>query len=329
MSRILITGGAGFIGYFLSARLAQNKANQITLLDNLSGISQPDSQLQKLLGRRNIRFIQGDLLDKNSLLKLGKGYEYIYHLAAIRGVRNVLENPDQVLYVNGISTLNIFEYAKTLKNLQRIFFSSSSEVYAGTMKHFGLKVPTDERVQLTVEDISGDRSTYALSKIYGESAAFVYGRKYKIPVIIGRYHNVYGPRMGFVHVIPETFVKINKSNVIQVPSPGHTRAFCYIDDAVEFTIRACENKNTVNEILHIGNPKEEIGIKDLVAKIAKILGKDITIQGLADTPGSPLRRCPDTAKIERLTGYAAVVALEEGIRKSYAWYKDKLNGAEE
>ena len=150
-------------------------------------------------------------------------------------------------------------------------------------------------------------------------------RKYGIPVTIGRYHNIYGPRMGYAHVIPETFIKISKSNTIDVPSPTHTRAFCYIDDAVEITIRACENANATNEILNIGNSKEEISIKDLIVKIASIMGKNITIHELPDTPGSPARRCPDTSKMERLTGYSPVIPLGEGIRKTYEWYKDRLD----
>jgi nucleoside-diphosphate-sugar epimerase len=163
-----------------------------------------------------------------------------------------------------------------------------------------------------------------LSKIYGESIGFVYGRKFNIPFTCGRYHNVYGPRMGYAHVIPEMFIKINEHNVIDVPSSTHTRAFCFIDDAIEFTIRACENPNTNNEILHIGNSSEEISVKDLVFKISSILGKSITLNELADTPGSPARRCPDITKIQSLTGYSPCVTLSEGIQNTYRWYKDKL-----
>ena len=324
MHRILITGGAGFIGYFLTKRLSEDKNNDITVMDNLSR-GRIDLDLQKLLDKENVVFIQGDLTDPQLLLQLDGEYEYIYHLSSVIGVKNVLQKADRVLYVNALSTLNVFEYAKNLKNVKKVFFSSTSEVYAGTMKHFAVDVPTNENVQLTIEDITADRTTYALSKMYGESAAFVYGRKYAIPVTIGRYHNVYGPRMGFAHVIPEAFVKISKSKVIDVSSPNHTRAFCFIDDAVEFTIRACENTNTTSQILHIGDSEEEISIKDLVIKIANILGKKITVNELPDTPGSPARRCPDTSKIERLTGYKSTVSLEKGICKTYGWYKDKLD----
>lgn len=323
MSKILITGGAGFIGFSLAKKLSEDKDNDISIIDNLSR-GTIDKELGNLLKKENVHFIQGDLTDPRLLLRLDREYEYIYHLVSIIGLKNVTEAADRVLYVNAVSTLNIFEYAKNIKNLRRIFFSSTSEVYAGTAKHFNITIPTDENVPLTIEDISADRTTYALSKMYGESIGFVYGRKFGIPVTIGRYHNIYGPRMGFAHVIPETFIKINRNSVVRVPSPNHTRAFCFIDDAIEFTIRACNSQNTINEILHIGNPKEEISIKELVMQIADIMGKDISIISMPDTPGSVSRRCPDTGKIERITGFSAQIFLTEGLRRTYEWYKYKL-----
>ncbi|MCK5617501.1 GDP-mannose 4,6-dehydratase [Candidatus Pacearchaeota archaeon] len=326
MSKILITGGAGFIGCFLAEKLAEDKNNHITIVDNLTR-GKMDGDLQRLLEKQNLNFIQGDLRKPEIFLQLETSYEYVYHLAAVIGVKNVMKHPDEVLFVNAVATLNLFERLKEFKNLKKIFYSSTSEVYAGTLKHFGIDIPTAEDVPLTIEDITSNRTTYALSKIYGESIGFVYGRKFDIPVTIGRYHNVYGPRMGYVHVIPETFLKMGRSDVIDVPSPNHTRAFCYIDDAIEFTIRACTNTNTTGEIVHIGNSKEEISVKDLISKIANITDRKITVNEQPDTPGSPARRCPDISKIEKLTAYSPVVALEKGLAKTYEWYRDKLDNA--
>ncbi|WP_333656357.1 NAD-dependent epimerase/dehydratase family protein [Dissulfurispira sp.] len=324
MAKILITGGAGFIGYFLIKKLLEANNSDITVIDNLSR-GRVDTEFQQLLEHTNVRFINGDLTDPMLYTDLDRDYDYIYHLAGVIGVKHVMQNPDKVLYVNALSTLNIFEYAKKAKSLKKLFFSSTSEVYSGTMKHFGITVPTDEDVPLTIADIKADRTSYALSKMYGESIGFIYGRKYGIPVTVGRYHNVYGPRMGFAHVIPEMFVKITKNDIIDVASPAHTRAFCFVDDAIVLTILATESPDTINEIVNIGNSREEVSIKDLVLKIAEVLNKAITINELPDTPGSPQRRCPDTTKIEKLTGYTPVFSLEEGIRRTYDWYKDKLN----
>ncbi|MDP8230761.1 MAG: GDP-mannose 4,6-dehydratase [Candidatus Gorgyraea atricola] len=324
MNKILITGGAGFIGYFLAKRLSEDSNNYITILDNLSR-GKMDLDMERLVEKENVEFIQADLTDQKMFLNLSNNYNYIYHFAAIIGVKNVLKDPDKVLRVNAVSTLNVFEYAKKIKDIKRVFFSSTSEIYAGTLKRFTISIPTGEDVPLAIEDISAYRTTYALSKMYGESIALVYAKKYGIAVTIGRFHNVYGPRMGFDHVIPETFIKINKSNKVDVPSQNHTRAFCFIHDAIEATIKACTSENTKNEILHIGNPKEEISIKELVLKIAHIMDKKITINELLDTPGSPVRRCPDTSKVERLTGYSPVILLEKGILDTYKWYKEHLD----
>lgn len=322
MEKVLITGGAGFIGYHLIRRLSQDNARRIHVVDNLSR-GKLDYEFNALLANPNIKFIEADLTDHASFNALEADYDYIYNLAAVVGVKNVTDNPGHVLRVNIFSILNLLEWVKNAnKNLKKLVYASTSEVYAGTARHYDINIPTGEEVKLTVEDISSSRATYALSKIVGESACFSYHHKHKIPFVILRYHNIYGPRMGFAHVMPETFLKINKAAVVDVPSPGHMRAFCFVDDAVEFTIRACEYDSINKEILHIGNPSEEIRVKDLVAMISRAMDKKVVIKELADTPGSPLRRCPDTQKAEKMTGYKAEIHLEEGIKRSYEWYKE-------
>lgn len=323
MSKVLITGGAGFVGYFLADRLSKED-NQIALVDNLAR-GRMDAEMQSLLKRKNITFIEGDITDAAFFNKLDRDYNFIYHLAAVIGVRNVIENPDKVLYVNAVSTMNLLEFAKNIKGLKKLFFSSTSEIYSGTLKHFGIKIPTDEEVPLTLDDIKSERTTYMLSKMYGEAACFVYSKKYNIPITIGRYHNIYGPRMGFLHVIPEMFIKINKNNIIDIPSPSHTRAMCYIDDGIEMTVRACEYENTVNEILNIGNQEQELSIKELVEVIAEVIGKKVILNFLPDTPGSPARRCPDISKIRELIDFSPRISLREGISKTYEWYRNKLS----
>ncbi len=319
MSKILITGGAGFIGFCLAKRLAKDPKHSITVLDNLSrGLM--DKELVSLLEQKNVNFLQGDLTDKDFYSTLDIDYDYIYHLAAIIGVQNVMSNPDKVLHVNALSTLNLFEYAKTLKNIKRVVFSSTSEVYAGTLKQGLLPVPTPEDVVLCIDDIDNERSTYALSKIYGESIAINYGKKFNIPVTILRYHNVYGPRMGFQHVIPELILKINQQDVINLQSSTHTRAFCFIDDAIEATILCCEKVETKNQIVNIGNSTEEISIYALAVKISEILDKNITIKEISDAIGSPARRCPDITKLTKSTGYTPHINLSEGIKRTAAWY---------
>jgi nucleoside-diphosphate-sugar epimerase len=335
MPNILITGGAGFIGCAITTKLAEHPENTITLVDNFSR-GRLDAEFEALLQKPNVRLVQGDITEHGVFDTLERNVDYIYHLAAVIGVRNVLENPDKVLYVNAISTLYLYEWAKKLPNLKRILFSSTSEIYAGTLKHYGhvdFPVPTPETVNLTLDDVSSPRTTYMLSKMYGESIAFTYARQYGIPTTIVRYHNVFGPRMGFLHVVPEMFIKIRAAardnTPLDVFSPTHTRAFCYIDDAVNATILVTEHERTANEIFNIGNQHEEVSIKQLVLNIAQILDCNVQLREQPDTPGSPARRCPDMSKLKQFTGFEPQISLEEGIRRTYIWYKDKLDARHE
>ena len=324
MKKILITGGAGFIGFYLAKLLAKDPDSKVTIIDNLQR-GRNDEEFKKLLSLGNITFVDGDLTDKATFDQLEQEFHYIYHLAAVIGVRNVTKNPDKVLYINAISSLYLMEFAKNCTSLKKVFFSSTSEIYAGTLEHYGISIPTPEDVNLTLMDITSERTSYMLSKMYGESIFFNYGRKYRIPFTIGRYHNVYGPRMGFMHIVPEMFLKIKDNDVVDVASMSHTRAMCYVEDAVEMTVLACESENTGGEILNIGNQDQEISVRELVTTIAGVINRNVEINEIDDTPGSPSRRCPDTSKIKILTGFTPKVSLTDGIAKTYDWYKTRLD----
>lgn len=247
------------------------------------------------------------------------------------GVRHVLDRPDRVLYVNTISTLNLFEWLRESKaRVKRVLFSSTSEVYAGTMKHYGVPVPTPEEVNLTLDDVRLPRTSYALSKITGEGVCFAYHHKHGIPITVVRYHNVYGPRMGFVHVVPELLIKAHRANDrLEVYSPDHTRAFCYVDDAVEGTIRLTEADTALGEVVHVGNGREETTIRGLAEQIIQLVHPGLKIQPLAMQEGSPTRRCPDTGKMKRLVDFEARVPLKDGLARTWAWYREHVNDVHE
>ncbi|HTQ78802.1 MAG TPA: NAD-dependent epimerase/dehydratase family protein [Thermoanaerobaculia bacterium] len=325
MAKILITGGAGFMGYHLASALAEEPGNRLLLVDNLSR-GRLDDELTALLGRPNVELAEIDLTGAEPFAGLPDDFEYVYHLAAVIGVRKVEEDPVRVLSTNAISTLRIFEWARHLPRLRRVLFASTSEAYAGTIKHFGVAVPTGEGVPLTIDDVTSRRSSYAVSKIFGEATAFAHAQQLGLPVTVVRYHNVYGPRMGFLHVIPEMFEKVSGDAVVRVASPTHTRAFCYVADGVRATVAAASAEATRGRVLHVGNPREEIAIRELVQKIAAVLGRDIRIEELPDTPGSPARRCPDISLLTELTGFEPAVDLADGLRQTWDWYGPRLAG---
>ena len=324
MSSVMITGGAGFVGHALSKELLEKGADRIILVDNLSR-GRKDEELEQLLENPKVTFMNVDLTDPSQVAKLPTDIEYVYHLAALIGVKHVLKNPDQVFSVNLQSVIFLLEHLKQAPNLKRVLFSSTSEVYAGALKHHGIPIPTPESTPLTIDDLNNPRTSYALSKIAGEAIGFQYARVHGIPFTAVRFHNVYGPRMGFAHVIPETMIKLSESDQIPVPSPTHTRAFCYIDDAITATIACAESDKTRDESINIGNPEEEISIRNLVGEVAHAMDKNPEIEEMPDTPGSPSRRSPDITKLVGLAGFTPRVNLRDGIRQTYSWYKDRLS----
>jgi len=326
--KVLITGGAGFIGYHLANKLSNYPNYQIVIVDSFKR-GRMDDELIKLQQKENVLVLNGDLTSDQFYESLGLDFDYIYHLAAIIGVRNVTNHPDQVLGINALSILKLFEHFKESKHIKKVFFSSTSEIYAGTLHHFEMSIPTPENTPLTLLDIESSRTTYMLSKMFGESVCFNYSKKYGIPCAIGRYHNVYGPRMGFQHVIPEMIVKINKSTNLGVASSNHTRAYCYIDDAIDMTILLTEKTKPGCDVYNIGVQGPEIKVLDLVKLIAKTMKKEIIIAEKEDIAGSPNRRCPDMRKLNDCIVFQPNFTLDTGLRITYDWYKKHLDNVYE
>ena len=147
-----------------------------------------------------------------------------------------------------------------------------------------------------------------------------------VPFTVARPHNVYGPRMGLAHVIPELLQRAHYSvdGRLEVYSVDHRRTFCYIDDAVEMLVRALEAPGGSGETLNIGRQAPEVAIRAVAQVVAEVVGKDLEIVPMPPTPGSPVRRCPDMSKTLELTGYAPRVELEDGIRRTYQAYRDNV-----
>ena len=318
MAKVLITGGAGFIGLHL-AKYYLSMGHKVDLADNFSrGIN--DEELNSVLENENVNLYKVDLMDKESVKQLGDDYDYIFHLAAIIGVANVLKQPYNVLEKNAILLINMLDFAKTQKNLKRFLFASTSEVYAGTLLNFEMEIPTPETTPLCTTDLKSARTSYMLSKIYGEALCNHSG----LPVTIFRPHNIYGPRMGMAHVIPELLKKayaLKGGEKLDVFSPEHKRTFCYIDDAVKILYLAAESDKTLNETINLGNQSPEVPMKTVGEIVLKTVGKNNEMNFLPPTEGSPERRCPDMTKTAELTGFSAEVSLEEGVKRTYDWYR--------
>ena len=167
MKKALITGGAGFIGFHLANKLLSNHY-KIDLLDNFSrGVN--DQQLSILKDNPKVRLLDKDLSTSSIIKELDQDYDYIFHLAAVIGVQHVLKAPYDVLVKNFVLLQNALKTAKNQKKIKKFIFASTSEVYAGTLRSYGLDFPTLESTPLTVNELSEERTSYMLSKIYGEA----------------------------------------------------------------------------------------------------------------------------------------------------------------
>ncbi len=321
--RILITGGAGFIGCHLADQLSQESENELVIIDNFSR-GRLDREMNDLRNRSNVQLISADLTDAATYNQLGEGYDEVYHLAAIIGVRNVLQEPDKVLHVNAIATLNLLNWF-VRDGGKKLFFSSTSEAYAWTQQFYTLPIPTSEDVPLALTELGNPRITYAGSKIFGELAVTQYCLVHQKPFVIVRYHNVYGPRMGTEHVIPELYWRaLNGQNPLDVYSANHSRAFCYVSDAITATIRSMRVRVAENQVFHIGNDREEIQIGDLARRILDRANISVEIQCRAATNDPIIRRCPNISRARALLDYEPRVTLDEGLARTLKWYAREL-----
>ena len=181
-----------------------------------------------------------------------------------------------------------------------------------------MPIPTPEDILLVLPEPARPRSSYMLSKIYGEAMI----RQAGVPFTILRPHNLYGPRMGHSHVVPQLLERAclaERGGRLEVFSVDHSRSFCFIDDAVEMIIRAAMMRNCDGQLLNIGNQSEELSIGKLAEMIIAVVGKELTIDPKPATPGSPERRCPEMSRTAELTGYRARVPLWEGLERTYEW----------
>ena len=323
MSKILITGGAGFIGHALGRRLA-GQGHQVVLADNFARGAR-DAELLDLSAQANVRLLEVDLLAPDATGGFDTDFTHIIHLAARLGVDNVLKRPYQTLQDNVLLMAPVIELARRQSGLERLVFTSTSEVYAGSLEVLDMPIPTPEETPLANTPLDHPRTSYMLSKIYGEAMI----RHCGLPFTIFRPHNVYGPRMGTAHVIPQLLEKAHNAKAgesIQVFSPDHTRTFCYIDDAVEMMIAAMFAAAGAGQVLNLGNERPETAIADLARLVVQAVGKDLTLTWGETTPGSPSRRCPAMGRMKQVTGLEGQVGLADGIQRTYDWYRAHVFG---
>lgn len=312
--RVVVTGGGGFIGAYLVKRLVRDGWD----------VAVVDSMLRGDAGRfadvaSDVELFTCDVRDQSALEIAFAGAEVVMHLAAVNGTENFYKRPELVLDVGLRGALGVVEAGRAA-GVPDLVVASTAEVYQTPAV-----VPTPETIPLTLPDSLNPRYSYGGSKIVSELIAFNYAQDHYHKVQVFRPHNVYGPDMGWKHVIPQFILRASENSGVAgeaVPfaiqgDGSETRAFCYVDDIVDGILQMYAHGGH-REIYHIGND-EEVSVLDLARRIGRLAGKELDIQpGQAAEGGTP-RRCPDITKMRSL-GFSPRVSLDDGLAQTVAWY---------
>jgi len=319
--KVLVTGGAGFIGSHLCDRLLK-EGYEVICLDNFNDFYDPrikEDNISDALKHKNFILIRGDILDKELLDDIFHKYDVdkIVHLAAIAGVRPSLVAPTKYIDVDIKGTVNLLEVAKKYK-VNQFIFGSSSSVYG-----INSKIPFSEgdRVDLQI-------SPYATAKRAGELYCATYHNLYGIPVTILRFFTVYGPRQRPDMVIHKFTKLMSEGKPIPMFGSGESRRdYTYMDDAVDGILKSME-KIMDFEIFNIGSSKT-VKLLEVIEIIASKLGVNPKIEQLPEQPGDVPVTCADISKAKRMLGYNPSTSIEEGIENFIEWYLTKKDLLEE
>lgn len=314
--KILVTGGAGFIGSHLVDRLI-DEGSRVLVVDNF--ITGNRANIAHLVGKKRFTLIEADASQpsENYLAKRLKVDE-IYHLASPASPRGYQDAPLATYLVNSFGTHYLLELAKASQ--AKFLFASTSEVYGDPLEH-----PQKETYLGNVNPV-GVRACYDESKRFGEMATMVFWREFKLDVRIVRIFNTYGPRMDprDGRVIPNFVTQALENKPITVYGDGtQTRSFCYVSDMVEGILSSMRHPNTTGEIFNIGNP-DEYKMLELAKLVKKMLGSRSRIV-FEDLPeDDPSRRKPDIAKAKQQLGWEPKVSFDEGLRLTIDYFKKSL-----
>ncbi len=312
----LVTGGSGFIGSSLVKALVAKGSKVRVLDDNSRGHAR---RLKEVMPR--IEFVSGDIRNPKVVDKAIKGVDVVCHLAFVNGTEFFYTKPDYVLDVGVKGIVNVIDACRK-HSVDELVLASSSEVYQTP-----LHVPTDETAALSIPDPLNPRYSYGAAKIISEIMTINYGRKYFKRAVIFRPHNVYGPDMGWEHVVPQLVLRMKKlaaatRGKIVFPIQGtgrETRAFVYIDDFTQGLMKVIEKGKHLG-IYHIGT-KEEIAISQVAKSVAAFYGRTIQIKPGTLAQGGTLRRCPDIQKLVAL-GYKPRYSFADGLKITAKWYDE-------
>ena len=312
MAKILVTGGAGFIGSAMATKLAGEKTNEVVIVDNLSTGDKKNVPRNEF---NNIHFIKCDVNDYNDIAAVFHSwkFDYVFHYAALVGVQRTLEQPVNVLNdIDGIRS--ILNLAKNT-GVKRVFYASSSEVYGEPFE-----IPQNEKTTPL-----NSRLPYAIVKNVGEAYLRSFHKEYQLDYSIFRFFNTYGPQQSDDFVISK-FLKaaLNGEDITIYGDGEQTRTFCYIDDNIDACYEIFASGACLNDVVNIGSDAE-IPIKLLAEAIIQVTGSDSVIKHLPPLKeGDMTRRKPDISKMKSILR-RDLLSLKDGLNKVFEYLTAKQN----
>jgi nucleoside-diphosphate-sugar epimerase len=311
-SRVLITGGTGFIGTAIAEQLLAGGAERIVLLDNKRRNA---GRYASLTDSPKVELIEADILDRTAILRAMEGSDYILHLAAIAGVDSVALRPTETMEVNLLGTRILMDVAKDLRP-KRVICFSTSEVY-GPYVYRG-----DERTMTTQGPVGVFRWAYSVSKLAAEHWAHSYGQDYDLDVVTIRPFNVYGPRQVGEGAIRKFTLAAIRGDVLNINGDGtQIRSWCFIDDMAAGTIRALFTPAAKGRAFNIGNPRATVTTVGLAERIVELSGSSSPIVHRDALSADVEIRVPSIDDARSILGFEPTVGLDDGLRRTIEWFR--------
>jgi nucleoside-diphosphate-sugar epimerase len=311
--RVLLTGGAGFIGTALARRLLDG--NDVVVYDNGHRDSLGRSGLR---GHPRLTLIRGDVLDAAGVREAIRGCHVVVHLAAIAGVDTVLKMPVTTMKVGILGTYNVLEAAVAEGGIERFVDFSTSEVFGA----YAYKVTEGDLTSLGA--VGEARWTYAVSKLATEHLAHNYRLQFGLPALSIRPFNIYGPGQVGEGAIHRFVVRALAGQDIEIHNDGsQIRAWCYIDDIVEAVLLCLEKPEAVGQAFNIGNPRSVCTVYDLARHAVRLAGSRSRLT-FVDWPFTDVElRVPNIDKARRILAFEPRVDLEDGLLRTIEWYREQ------
>ena len=307
--KILLTGGAGFIGSHLAEKLI-SEGHSVTALDNLSTGS--SANLDSLRGSNSFNLVEASMLDKSIVDRLVADSDGVIHLGAALGVQRILERPYESFIANTQGTENLIIAAAESK--KKIFIASTSEIYGKNPEQ-----PLNEESDRVIGSPKLLRWAYSEAKAIDESLAQMFAQSHGLSYVVGRFFNTVGPRQSGMYgmVLPRFVSAALKGEALEVHGDGlQTRTFCHVLDSIDAVMRLFLSSQAIGEAFNIGG-EGEISIKDLAQKVIDITGSKSEIKYISYQSAYPqgfdemMRRVPDTSKLRSYTGWSPKRNLDE------------------